>query len=73
MTDEATYDTNPWFNVTAKIVVTSTYSIVSNNAYEDEFLVSIVDPCRMVTKGTAMQVGDGVTGISTNPYAIDRW
>ena len=73
MTDEATYDAVPWYNITAKMVVTSTDSVVSNNYYEDEFLISIVDPCRMVTKGTSMTVGDGSTGISTNPYAFDRW
>ena len=56
--DHATYDMEPWFNVTAKIWARSTSSdMTEDEVYvEDEFLVSIVEKCRMVSLSTTMDV-----------------
>ena len=44
------YDDDPWFNVTAKLTVTSRYSMLEDERtyHEDEFDISIVEQCRMV-------------------------
>ena len=74
-TDETNLDMEPWYNVTAKITVTSTYSVQSNNYIEDTFKISVVDKCRMVSLNTAMNVdstGAG-RGTATNPYTIEMF
>ena len=40
---ESTYDDDPWFNVTAKLTVTTDYSIEEENYYEDIFDISIAE------------------------------
>ena len=45
-TDFATYDMLPWYNVTAKLTVTSTNSVQTANYLEDTFDVTIVESCR---------------------------
>ena len=48
-TDFATYDMLPWYNVTAKLTITSTNSVQTANYLEDNFVVIIVESCRQVS------------------------
>ena len=65
----------PWYNITAKITVTSTVSVQTNNMIEDQFLISVVDKCRMVSKNVAMAVDSSGAGrgVVTNPYTIEMF
>ena len=42
------YDANPWYNVTARISMTSTKSTQTARYIEDTFQISIVEMCRLV-------------------------
>ena len=73
--DESFHDMEPWYNITAKITVTSTLSVQTNNYIEDQFLISVVDKCRMVSLNTAMNVDSTAAGrgVATNPYTIEMF
>ena len=64
---------DPWFNVTAKLFVTSDYSVQEDNYIADEFVISIVEKCRMVNLDATMGVTSGGLGVFGNPYLIDMW
>ena len=66
---------DPWFNVTARLWVRSTSSDqAEDDVYKvDEFLVSIVEKCRMVSLNAAMDVQVGGSGTSSSHYTIDLW
>lgn len=74
-TDETNLDMDPWYNVTAKITVTSTLSVQSSNYIEDTFKISVVDKCRMVGKSTSINVDStgANRGTATNPYTIEMF
>lgn len=64
----------PWFNITAKVTVSSDYSVQEKNYAEDTFLVSIVEKCRMVSLSAPVSIGSGGYGQSESlPYTIDMW
>ena len=65
----------PWYNITAKITVTSTVSVQTNNMIEDQFLISVVDKCRMVSKNVAMNVDSSGAGrgVVATPYTIEMF
>lgn len=69
----AAYDMDPWFNVTARLVVTSDYSVQDEYYVEDLFDISIVEKCRTVSLDTTMGVTGGGSGTFATPYAIDMW
>ena len=63
----------PWYNITARLSVTSDHSVQTNNKVSDTFLITIVEKCRMVSIDTAMVLNSGLLGTRGNPYTIDMW
>ena len=49
-------DDTDWFNITAKLTVESRYSVQDDNSYEDQFVISVAEKCRMVQLDSTMVV-----------------
>lgn len=69
----ATYDADPWFNITARLSVTAHLSEQTNNYVEDIFDIYIVDKCRMVYLTAAPTLGSGGSGTLSSPYVVHMW